>query len=112
MEGVMPRHYFHISKDAETFKDTDGFECQDLVAAHRYAMQLIFKTMLYDPEERDWRGWRIDVADKEGLPRAHCALSVCCLDPPPDIRPKNPVSAVEAAMRRSVGDVFDGGDGG
>jgi hypothetical protein len=59
----MARFYFHVSQGRETFRDTDGFDCADLAAAHRYAVQLIYRIMMYDPEERDWRGWRVDVTD-------------------------------------------------
>jgi hypothetical protein len=63
----MPKYYFHISNETEVFKDVEGFECPDLSAAHRYALQLIFKTMLYDPEAHDWCGWRISVTDSNGV---------------------------------------------
>jgi hypothetical protein len=64
----MARHYFHIANGTEVFRDTDGRDCVDLAAAHRYAMQLIYKSMVYDPDQRDWHGWRVDVTDAEGYP--------------------------------------------
>jgi Domain of unknown function (DUF6894) len=64
----MPRYYFNIASKAEIFPDSEGVELADDVAAHEYALHLISKIMLYDPEERDWRGWRVDVVDgRQGL---------------------------------------------
>jgi hypothetical protein len=59
----MPRYYFNIASKAEIFPDGEGVELTDDVGAHEYALNLISKVMLYDPEERDWRGWRVDVVD-------------------------------------------------
>jgi Domain of unknown function (DUF6894) len=64
----MLRYYFNIASKDETFPDSEGVELTDDVAAHEYALRLISKIMLYDPEERDWRGWRVDVVDgRQGL---------------------------------------------
>jgi hypothetical protein len=63
----MPRYYFNIASKGEIFPDTEGVELTDNAGAYEYAVHLISKTMLYDPEERNWRGWRVDVVDgKEG----------------------------------------------
>jgi hypothetical protein len=59
----MPRYYFNIASKAEVFPDIEGVELTDDAVTHEYALRLISKTMLYDPEERDWRGWRVDVVD-------------------------------------------------
>ena len=61
----MPRYYFHIATDTEVFPDAAGMEVPDDAAAHHYAIQLISKIMLHDPEERDWRGWRVEVVNSE-----------------------------------------------
>jgi Domain of unknown function (DUF6894) len=59
----MPRYYFNIASKGETFPDSEGVDLTDDVAAHEHALRLITKIMLYDPEEWDWRGWRVDVVD-------------------------------------------------
>jgi Domain of unknown function (DUF6894) len=64
----MRRYYFNIASKGEVFPDSKGVELANDAVAHEYALHLISKTMLYDPEERDWRGWRVDVVDgRQGL---------------------------------------------
>jgi len=59
----MPRFYFHVSTRATTFPDEEGAELADLATAHDFAVQFMYRTMLWDPEEQDWGGWMITVAD-------------------------------------------------
>jgi hypothetical protein len=59
----MPRFYFHISTIDDVFPDEVGVDLADLAAAHDCALQIMHKTMLCDPEEQDWRGWMIKIAD-------------------------------------------------
>jgi hypothetical protein len=60
----MPRYYFDIVGKAEAFTDTEGIKLPNDAVAHEYAINLIGKTMLYDSEDCDWRGCRIDVLDE------------------------------------------------
>jgi len=64
----MTRYYFHIRTKDEAFLDIEGMEAPDDATAHEYALHLISKTMLYDVEERDWRGWRVDVVNSRQGP--------------------------------------------
>jgi hypothetical protein len=59
----MPRFYFHISTIDDVFPDKEGVELDDLAAAHDCALRIVYRTMLCDPEELDWRGWMIKIAD-------------------------------------------------
>jgi Domain of unknown function (DUF6894) len=59
----MSRFYFHISTIEDVFPDEEGVELADLAAAHDCAMKIMYRTMLSDPEEQDWRGWMIKIAD-------------------------------------------------
>jgi hypothetical protein len=59
----MPRFYFHISTKENVLRDEEGVELADLAAAHDCGIQIMYGTMLYDPEEEDWRGWMIKIAD-------------------------------------------------
>jgi hypothetical protein len=59
----MPRFYFHISMMNEVFPDQEGVELADLATAHDCALRIMHRTMLSDPEEQDWRGWMIKIAD-------------------------------------------------
>jgi hypothetical protein len=59
----MPRFYFHVSTTEEVVPDEQGVELADLAAAHHCAVQIMYDTILYDPEEQDWRGWMIKITD-------------------------------------------------
>jgi hypothetical protein len=59
----LPRFYFHVSAIDDMFPDEEGMELADLAAAHDCAMRLMHRTMLFDPEQQDWRGWMIKIAD-------------------------------------------------
>jgi hypothetical protein len=59
----MPRFYFHVSTKETVLRDEQGVELTDLAAAHDCGIQIMYGTMLYDPEEEDWRGWMIKIAD-------------------------------------------------
>jgi hypothetical protein len=59
----MPRFYFHISTKENVLRDEEGVELADLATAHDCGIQIMYGTMLYDPEEQDWRGWMIKIAD-------------------------------------------------
>jgi hypothetical protein len=62
----MPRFYFHISSRENVFPDEEGVELADLATAHDCGTQIMHRTMLYDPEEEDWGGWMIKIADAKG----------------------------------------------
>jgi hypothetical protein len=62
----MPRFYFHISTRENVFPDEQGVELADLATAHDCGTQIMHRTMLYDPEEEDWGGWMIKIADAKG----------------------------------------------
>ena len=59
----MPRFYFHVSTIDDVFPDEEGVELADLAAAHDCALRIMHRTMLSDPEEQNWRGWMIKIAD-------------------------------------------------
>ena len=61
----MGRYYFNVVSNTEMFPDDDGMLLTDDAAARRYAIHLVFKTMQFDPDAEDWRGWRIDVLHAE-----------------------------------------------
>ncbi len=62
----MPRFYFHVSTKESVLPDEEGVELADLAAAHDCGVQIMYRTMLYDPDEEDWRGWMIKIADTKG----------------------------------------------
>ena len=62
----MPRFYFHVSTMDDVFPDEEGVELGDLAAAHDCALRIMHRTMLSDPEEQNWRGWMIKIADAKG----------------------------------------------
>ena len=57
----MPHYYFDIVAKTEAFPDAEGITLPNDAAAHEYAINLIAKTMLYDPGRS--RGRRIDILD-------------------------------------------------
>jgi hypothetical protein len=59
----LPRFYFHVSTIDAAFPDEEGVELADLAAAHACALRIMHRTMLSDPEEQNWRGWMIKIAD-------------------------------------------------
>jgi len=59
----LPRFYFHVSTMDDVFPDEEGVELADLAAAHDCALRIMHRTMLSDPEEQNWRGWMIKIAD-------------------------------------------------
>jgi Domain of unknown function (DUF6894) len=59
----LPRFYFHVSTIDDVFPDQEGVELADLAAAHDCALRIMHRTMLSDPEEQNWRGWMIKIAD-------------------------------------------------
>lgn len=62
----MPKYYLHVvSKDAR-FADDRGVDLNDLAAAHRYAVTVIYQCMRFDSEEKNWRDWQINIADCTG----------------------------------------------
>lgn len=78
----MPRFYFHLAGAGETFPDEEGCELSSLSAAHGHAMRLALKVLAMAPEDRDWRGWRVEV-ERDTEP----VLTVLFPPPPADVRP-------------------------
>jgi hypothetical protein len=60
--AVMPRYYFHLASKQKQLRDPDGRELPDLDAAHRHAVKMIDKMMLYLPHE-DFDGWVVEVCN-------------------------------------------------
>jgi hypothetical protein len=60
------KFYFHIASECVVHADTGGIMLSDLEAAHRYAVSAISSYMRCDPEEQDWIGWHIKIADDTG----------------------------------------------
>ena len=60
------KYYFHIASECMVHADTHGIMLSDLAAAHHYAVSAISNYMRCDPEEQDWIGWHIKIADDTG----------------------------------------------
>jgi Domain of unknown function (DUF6894) len=58
----MKRFFFHFQSKDDSICDVKGCEFSDLYSAHRHAMLLIQKIVLFD--DIDWRGWSIKVTDE------------------------------------------------
>jgi hypothetical protein len=59
----MARFFFNLVTKGTVISDLKGREFADLAAAHRHAMQLVYKMALLDGA--DWEGWYIKVTDAE-----------------------------------------------
>jgi uncharacterized protein DUF6894 len=59
----MTRFFFNLATKGTTISDTKGREFADLAAAHRHAMQLVYKMVLL--EGTDWEDWYIKITDPE-----------------------------------------------
>jgi hypothetical protein len=59
----MTRFFFNLATQGTTISDSKGREFADLAAAHRHAMQLVYKMVLLDGT--DWEGWYIRITDPE-----------------------------------------------
>src|SRR5829696_1544288 len=62
-ETAMPRYFFHFASHTEFIPDYDGVILDDLKAAHRHAMRLIWQTIPIMQGE-DLRHWHVEVADE------------------------------------------------
>jgi hypothetical protein len=62
----MCKYYFHIASDCRVYADDRGVMLSYLADAYGYAISLIWHCMRYYPEEGDWRGWRVQIADHTG----------------------------------------------
>ena len=60
------KYYLHVPSECRVYDDDRGAMLSDLATAHRRAVSLISKCMSLDPEEQDWRGWRVKIADDTG----------------------------------------------
>jgi hypothetical protein len=56
----MPRYYFHFASHTEFIPDYDGVVLDDLKAAHRHAMRLVWQTIPIMQGE-DLRHWHVEV---------------------------------------------------
>src|SRR4051812_26832791 len=59
----MPRYYFHFVLTADRIPDPDGVLLQDLRAAHRHALRLLWQTASFVHDENMHR-WRVLVTDE------------------------------------------------
>jgi hypothetical protein len=57
----MTRFFFNLATRGTAISDTKGREFADLAAAHRHAMQLVYKMSLL--EGTDWEGWYFKITD-------------------------------------------------
>jgi hypothetical protein len=62
----MPRYFFHFASRDEFIPDHDGVVLDDLKAAHRHAMRLVWQTIPLMRGE-DLRHWFVEVADESQL---------------------------------------------
>jgi len=60
------KYYFHIASEVTVHTDDSGVVLNELAAAHRRAVSLIWKCMSLDKEEQDWRRWHVKNADDTG----------------------------------------------
>ena len=60
------KYYLHIASELTVHTDDSGVMLNDLAAAHRYAVSVIWNCMRLDTEEQDWRGWHVKIADDTG----------------------------------------------
>ena len=59
----MARSYFHFSwRGVISLADKNGTDLPDLSAAHAHALALIRKTLRLFADDREARGWSIDIA--------------------------------------------------
>ena len=68
-QGLCPpqrKYYFHIASECVAHADNRGVFLSDLAAAHRCAISVISKCIYCDPEEQDWSGWHVKIADYTG----------------------------------------------
>jgi hypothetical protein len=79
----MTRFFFNLATKGTTISDTKGREFADLAAAHRHAMQLVYKMVLLDGT--DWEGWYLKITDPENR-------SLLCVLFPQTSRPFGPIS--------------------
>lgn len=92
------KFYFHIASECVVHADTGGIMLSDLEAAHRYAVSAISSYMRCDPEEQDWIGWHIKIADDTGQ------TLVIVLFPPPSARLS--VQMIQRLNRRQCNSMF------
>jgi len=57
--------YFHVELFGVEIPDDRGVQLPDLAAAHACALQIMRKTMAHDPDERNWRGSTVKIADEQ-----------------------------------------------
>ena len=69
----MTRFFFNLATKGTTISDTKGRDFTDLAAAHRHAMQLVYKMVLLDGT--NWEGWYLKITDRENR------SSLCVLFP-------------------------------
>jgi hypothetical protein len=60
------KYYLHIASEFTVYADDRGVILSDLAAAYRCAVSVISNCMRCDPEEQDWRGWHVKIADDTG----------------------------------------------
>jgi len=60
------KYYLHIASEITVHADDHGVMLNDLAAAYGCAVSVISNCMRCDPEEQDWRGWHVKIADDTG----------------------------------------------